>query len=272
MPRIIVSLLVLALALVSGCGGMRGKPEPSGGQGLSRIVDSGELRIGMSGEQPPLTMTSRDGELLGLDVALGRVLAQSMGVRANFVEMPFGRLLDALEKHELDLVMSGMTITPERTARAVFVGPYFTSGKSLLTRSPELAAVKVASDLNSSKLRLAALEGSTSEAFVRANAPEAKLVATKGLMQAIQKVIDGKADGLVADRETVAFAVLRYPDAGLIDAGASFTIEPMGIAVPLDEPRLANLVQTYLNALADSGTLKKATQFWLKDPSWIKDL
>ena len=93
-----------------------------------------------------------------------------------------------------------------------------------------------------------------------------------GLNQAIQLVIDGKVDALIADRETCAFAVLRYPDAGLIDAEAAFTVEPMGIGVPLDEPRLANLVQTYLNALAERGTLEKAQRFWLKDPSWVKDL
>jgi polar amino acid transport system substrate-binding protein len=271
MSRNAIVFLALVLAVAAGCGAMRGKQQPQSG-GLARIVDSGELRIGMSGEQPPLTMMSSGGELLGLDVALGRVLAQSMGVRAEFVQMPFANLIDALESHEVDLVMSGMTITPERTARVAFVGPYFTSGKSLLTRSPELAAIRIASDLNSPKLRLAALEGSTSETFVRSTAPDAKLVATAGLFQAIQKVIEGKADALVADRETCAFAVLRYPDAGLIDAEAAFTVEPMGIAVPLDEPRLANLVQTYLNALAERGTLEKAQRFWLKDPSWVKDL
>ena len=85
-------------------------------------------------------------------------------------------------------------------------------------------------------------------------------------------MIDGSADALVADRETCAFAVLRHPDSGLIDTEITFTLEPMGIAVPLDEPRLANLVQTYLNALAARGTLEKAKQFWLKDPSWVKDL
>lgn len=264
--------LLFALVLLTAACGSLSSRQPAGGSGLSRIVDSGELRIGMSGEQPPLTMLSRDGELLGLDVALGRVLAQSMGVQANFVRMPFADLLDALERHDLDLVMSGMTITPERTRRAAFVGPYYTSGKSVLTRSPQLAAVQIAADLDSPELRLAALAGSTSETFVRENMPRAKLVATAGLDDAIAKVIEGKADALIADRETCAFAVLRHPDAGLIDAETSFTVEPMGIAVPLDEPRLANLVQTYLKALADRGTLEKAKQFWLKDPSWVKDL
>jgi len=49
-------------------------------------------------------------------------------------------------------------------------------------------------------------------------------------------------------------------------------VEPMGIAVPLDQPRLANLVQTYLKALSDRGILDKAKAFWLKDPSWVEDL
>ena len=106
----------------------------------------------------------------------------------------------------------------------------------------------------------------------RKQMPKARLVTTDGLEEAIRNVINGDADALVADRETCAFAVLRHPDAGLIDAEVTFTVEPMGIAVPLDEPRLANLVQTYLKALADRGTLERARQFWLKDPSWVKDL
>jgi polar amino acid transport system substrate-binding protein len=260
---------IVTLALVCACGSPTG-PKSTGG--LTRIVEAGELRIGTSGEQPPLTMTSSSGELLGLDVALGRVLAQSMGVEARFVQKPFGELIGALENRELDLVMSGMTITPERTKRVAFVGPYYTSGKSLLTRSPELAAATVAPDLDSSELRLGALKGSTSETFVSNTLTEARLLATTSLDEAIQKVIDGDVDALVADRETCAYAVLRHPDAGLLAGDASFTVEPMGIAVPLDEPRLANLIQIYLNALDERGTLERAKAFWLKDPAWVKDL
>jgi polar amino acid transport system substrate-binding protein len=262
-------LCVLMLALAGGCASKAGRKHPGG---LNGIVQSGVLRIGTSGEQPPLSMTSRSGELLGLDVALGRVLAQSMGVEARFVKKPFGQLIGALEDRELDLVMSGMTITPERTRSVAFIGPYYTSGKSLLTRSPELAAVTVAVELDSSELQLVALMGSTSEIFVSNTLPKARLVLTPTLDEAIRQVIDGDVDALVADRETCAFAVLRHPDANLIAGEASFTIEPMGIAVPLDEPRLANLVQIYLTALGERGALEKARAFWLNDPSWVKDL
>jgi polar amino acid transport system substrate-binding protein len=260
---------ILSLVLSSACASSPRKDQPGG---LSRIVDSGELRIGMSGEQPPLSMTARNGELLGLDVALGRVLAQSMGVEAKFVRMPFGELIGALEDREVDLVMSGMTITPERARRVAFVGPYFTSGKTLLTRSQQLAGVQAATDLDSPELRLAALKGSTSQSFAESKLPNARLVTTEGLNEAIEKVVDGEVDALVADRETCAYGALRHPDADLMAGETSFTVEPMGIAVPLDEPRLANLVRIYLDALAERGTLEKAKAFWLKDPSWVKEM
>ena len=259
----------LALALAAGCGSTGSK---SRSRGLTRITETGVLRVGMSGEQPPLNMTARSGELIGLEVALVRVLAQSMGVRAELVQAPFGKLLDELDAGNVDIVMSGMTITPERSARVAMVGPYYTSGKALLTKSESLAAVQIPQDLNSSRLTFAALKGSTSEAFARRSLPSAKLVLTERLEDGIRMVMDDEVDGLVADRETGHFAVLRHPDAGLHGSAQVFTVEPMGIAVPQDQPHLANLLRSYLAALADTGTLEKVRQFWFKDPSWVADL
>jgi ABC-type amino acid transport substrate-binding protein len=249
-------LLCILLVVWVGCASRQ--PEKKT-RGLTRIVETGELRVGTSGQQPPLTMTARTGEPLGLDVALSRVLAQSMGVEARFVVLPFRRLLDSLEAGEVDLVISGMTITPERSRRVTFAGPYFTSGKTILTRSPELAAVSIPEDLDSSELRVASL-------------PRAKLVTTETLDEAIQMVAAGQVDALVADRETCSFAVLRHPDAGLLAAEATFTVEPMGIAVPIDQPQLANLVRIYLTSLQETGVLDKARRFWFRDPSWVADL
>lgn len=256
------------LVFLQGCASSGDKP----GGALTRIVDTGEIRVGMTGEQPPLTMIARDGEFIGLDVDLMRVLALNMDVDARFVKVEFDRLLDALDADEIDVVMSGMTITPQRAARVNFIGPYLTSGKSLLTRSKELAAIRDPGRLNRRELRIAALRGSTSEDFVRGTLPSASLVLTPGLDEAVQKVMSGEVDALLADRETCAFAVLRFPDAGLLTSHSSFTLEPMGIAVPLDEPQLANLIRAYFQALADSDGLEAARVFWFQNPSWVKNL
>ena len=51
---------------------------------LQRILDSGELRVGLSGNQPPLNMTDKSGEIIGLEVDLMKALAQSMGLTDSF--------------------------------------------------------------------------------------------------------------------------------------------------------------------------------------------
>lgn len=236
------------------------------------MVSTGEMRVGTSGQQPPFSMTSLSGEVVGYDIALARVLAQSMGLEPRFVPLPFDQLIDALVRGEVDLVISGMTITPGRSQRVLFVGPYHTSGKAILTRSAALAAVTVREELDSPKLRLAALRGSTSEDFVRGSLPRAQLVGVDRLEDGVGMVVDGRIDALVADRETCTVAVLRHPDAGLLVSEASFTVEPMGIAVAPDDAKLAGLVQTYLDALSSRGVLAKASEFWMKDPSWVKEV
>jgi ABC-type amino acid transport substrate-binding protein len=84
--------------------------------------------------------------------------------------------------------------------------------------------------------------------------------------------VSGDVDALIADRETCFFAVLRYPDEGLIASTATFTLEPMGIAVALDQPQLTNLLRSYFTALSETGALEKTKAIWFKDPSWVKSL
>ncbi len=273
LSRTSLALLAAALLVASGCASPAGRPSGRvASPGLAQIVKRGELRVGMSGAQPPLNMTARTGELMGLEVALARTLAANMGVRASFVTRPFARLLDALEAGEVDLVMSGMTITPKRNLRAAFVGPYFVSGKSVLTRSEVLLAVQDPATLNQPTFRFAALEGSTSELFVRRVTPKATLVTTETLDEGVARVIAGTVDALVADFETCALAVLRNPEAGLATLETPLTVEPIGIAVRPDDPLLVNLLDNYLTALEATGSLDRARNYWFEDPSWLRAL
>ena len=63
---------------------------------LQRILDSGELRVGLSGNQPPLNMADKNGEIIGLEVDLMNALAQSMGLTTRFVVKPFADLIPAI--------------------------------------------------------------------------------------------------------------------------------------------------------------------------------
>jgi polar amino acid transport system substrate-binding protein len=239
---------------------------------LQRILESGELRIGLSGNQPPLNMTDKNGEIIGLEVDLMKALAHSMGLTARFVVKPFADLIPAIENGEVDVVISGMTITPERNARVAFVGPYFISGKSVLTKSAEIASADSAALLDNAEHRYAVLAGSTSEAFVNQVLPKAVSVPAKDYDDAVQMVLDDEVQAMIADFPICQLSVMRHPEANLSTLMTPFTIEPLGIALSADDPLLINLIENYLNTLENTGLLIQFKAKWFSDGSWISEL
>ena len=116
---------VMALLLAAGMllGGTAAPAAAAEAPALERIVKDGILRVGMSGDQPPLNMRDRSGKLMGMEVDLAEALAAALDVDLRIVQKPFGELLPALEAGEIDVVLSGVSITPKRAVEATFVGP-----------------------------------------------------------------------------------------------------------------------------------------------------
>jgi polar amino acid transport system substrate-binding protein len=235
--------MVAALYLVCGAvAPARSEEWPA----LRRIVKTGKIRVGMSGDQAPFNVKSRSGELIGFEVDLVRMMAQSMGVSVEYVTRPFPDLLPALTKGEVDIVMSGMSITAERSLDAVFVGPYMMSGKSLLTDDERLANVSRTEDVDQSNLTLGALRNSTSQTFAQKRFPLAKLVTVESYEEGVRRILEDEVDAMVADMPACALAVLRYPEANLSTLSAPFTVEPIGIAVRASELSLQSLLSNYV--------------------------
>ena len=170
------------------------------------------------------------------------------------------------------MVIGGMTITPERNARVAFAGPYFISGMSVLAKSSVIEGVRGTADLDNPGRTYAALKDSTSAKFVSEVLSQADLAATRDYDEAVQMVIDGKADAMVADYLICAISVWGHPIQDLVAFSTPFTIEPLGIALPADSPLLLNLVQNYLNTLESTGLLTRFKARWLADGRWMKEI
>jgi len=192
-------------------------------------------------------MKARSGKLIGFEVDVANALTAAMGVKLK--QKPFAELLPALERGEVDLVMSGMTMTPERSLKFNFAGPYYVSGKSILTKSNELAGHSEAAAFNKEGLTLVALEGSTSEAFVRNILSKATPLTAPDYDAAVKRVAEGKAQAMVADLPAIVVILARSPDKGLMTPGALLTMEPIGIALPAGDPQLETLIAGLLSDL-----------------------
>ena len=200
---------------------------------------------------------------------LAHALATTMGVKLKLIKKPFAELIPMLEAGELDVAMAGITMTPERNMRIAFAGPYFVSGKALLTRSETLARASGPDPLNRSSVKLVVLEGTTSEGYVKNAIPNATLVTTPDYDAAITLVKGGEVDGMIADVPICSVAVLRNPGSDLHTVVSPFTFEPIGMALPAGDPLFVNLVHNFITSLEGTGLLEQLRGRWFNDPSWL---
>jgi ABC-type amino acid transport substrate-binding protein len=165
-----------------------------------------------------------------------------------------------------------MTMTPARNLEFAFVGPYMVSGKSILTTDAALAKIDEAEDIDQSEVKMAALKGSTSAEFVRTVWPRMQLTTTDDYDAAVELVREGKVGALVADFPICAVTILRYPDAGFATLAEPLTIEPIGVAMPPDDPLFLNMMENYLGALEAVGVLELLEEKWFSDGGWLAQL
>ena len=264
MKKTIVFVLVSAMLLTVVNISMAGKK-------MDDIIKKGELVVGTTGTQPPLNVSDKNGKIIGFDADIARLIATNMGVKIKFETMPFPHLLPALKAGKVDMIISSMTMTLQRNLDVIFVGPYYISGKGILTKTANIEAMQQAEGLNNSDFKVAALKNSTSQTFVEQAAPKAKFVATLSYDEAIDLLLQDKVNAVVADYPYCAFTAFRHQDKGLVAGQSKFTVEPLGIAIP-EDVLLMNWMRNFLSMLEASGQLKKLNDKWFQSGDWIEQL
>jgi len=266
----IVVMIALAVIILSSCAHLPSEGrDMSTSDHLARIMQKGELVVGTTGNMPPLNMTAKNGEVIGFEIDMAQMMAAALGVQLKVKTMSFYELLPALDLNKVDMVISGMTITPVRNLRVDFVGPYFSSGKAFLAKSKTIANVSDATEIDNPSTKVAALKGSTSEDFVKSVMPRAQLFATNNYDEAIELVLQDKVHALVADYPICVVALLRYPDAGFVSIHTTLTYEPYGIALPLNDAHMLNWVGNFLGIIEGSGQMQHLKDKWFKSSAWL---
>lgn len=240
---------------------------------MTRIQKSGELVLGTSANMEPMTFKQSDGTLAGLDINLANLMANAMEVKLVIKIMPFDELIPALHSGKVDVVISNMTITPSRNLHAAFVGPYLTSGKCVVTKEESLAKADEAEELDIKDVSLAVLKNSTSEAFVRTLIPGAIVKTIENSQEGADLVASGKASGMLTDYPICLATIKNNPDAGFVSVFSLLTYEPIGIAVPGDDPLFINWTENFIERVSQTSLLDVLVVKWLGDlaPRQLED-
>jgi polar amino acid transport system substrate-binding protein len=106
----------------------------------------GTLRVGMEIAYPPMEFFDESRAEAGVDVELARAIGQALGVQVELVNLPFDELFSKLRSGDIDMAISSITITPERSREVGFV-PYFQAGSGILVPASNPAGIRTPRDL-----------------------------------------------------------------------------------------------------------------------------
>ena len=233
---------------------------------LTTIQEEGVIRIGLS-IFTPWSMRDVNGELIGFELDVGRALAEDMGVEVEFVPTAWDGIIPALLAGNFDVIISGMSITPQRNLTVNFSDPYAYSGMAILANI-EMTEGMTMADYNSPDITFAARRGATPATVIAERFPEAELLLFDEDGASTQEVLNGNAHATMSSQPTPDRESRLNPD--VLYVPFDELIDPTGeaFAVRKGDPDAMNFFNNWIAARTRSGWLDERHDYWFVGNEW----
>ena len=227
------------------------------------IRESGKLVVGVNLPYAPNEFKDSDGKIVGFDVDLMNAVAQTLGLKAEYRESDFAKIIPSIEGGTINVGMSSFTDTKEREKTVDFV-TYFNAGILWAQRPGE------AVDPNNACGKKVAVQATTvqeteelpakSKKCVDAGKPEIQIMKFDGQDAATNAVVLGQADAMSADSPVTAYAI-KQSNGKLEGAGEIFDSAPYGWPVKKGSS-LGPSLQKALEHLITTDAFKTIASNW----------
>jgi polar amino acid transport system substrate-binding protein len=153
---LVVVIFILAPAIPgSTYAGITGPEAGKSPTKIEQIKKAGKLVIGTSADYPPYEfhmLSEKEGELVGIDIDIARVIARELGVKLEIKDLVFSKIFDALDAGEIDIAIAGLHPTEERKKIAIFSDIYYQAIQSIIIRKDNADKIKTIEDLRGKKV------------------------------------------------------------------------------------------------------------------------
>lgn len=251
-----LSLLLSLFLLLSACG------QPTGSLGLwksstiSQAKERGKLIVALEAEFEPFEYIDKNGELVGFDVDLARILAAEMEIDIEFMNVSWDSIIPSLLTKKCDLILSGMTATPRRALRVSYSNPYFHTITCLLVSKARGADIKGIADLNDPNRIVVVKQDTTGHNAAKVRCPKAQIVSYGKEADAALEVALGRADAFLYDLRSVQNHHAKHADTTFLLEEA-VSVEPYAIACRKGDPDTVAWLNLVLHHLKRDGRLKE---------------
>ena len=221
------------------------------------IKKNGVLRVGLSADYAPYEFektVNGKREYAGIDIELSKKLAKDLGVELKIVNMQFDSLLGALKTGKIDVIISGMSPTPERKKEVDFSDYYMHVQQRMIIQKKDAKKLKSIEDFKGKNIGVQ--KQTTQEELAKTEIPDANVTSLTRVPEIIMSLNTGKIDGVVLEGP-VGEAYLSQ-NTNLAFSDMQFADENKGtaIALPKDSPKLLDALNKTIKEVEDKGLMK----------------
>ena len=271
---IFVGVLVLLAMLLVACGGTStGSSVPTPNPQTPTVtppndlITSGTLTVGSDTTYPPQEyIDPATGQAKGFDVDLITAIAGRMGLKANVVTTKFDTIIDDLAAKRFDVLISAVSVTPDRQKKVDFV-PYFNAGESLLVQAGNPLNLKSTADLCGKNVgvQTGTVEqddlNTASAACVKAGKPAISMTVLQDQTAVVQLLASHRVVATYQDSPVTDYYNKLNPGQFTV-GGSVVNAGPEGIVVRKGDTSMFNAIQTAFNQLKADGTYHSLILKW----------
>jgi cyclohexadienyl dehydratase len=257
-------LALLALAVLS-------LPLLAENSRLEKVLSSGEIRVciwpdyyGISYRNP------KTRQLSGIDIDMAEALARDLGVRLQFVDSSFARLIEDINEDHCDIAMFAIGITPARTDKLRFTHPHLISDIYAIT-SKSNRRIRNWDDIDKPGVVVAVAKGTLHEPVMREKLKQATLLVTATTQGREQEVESGRADVFMTDFPFSRRMLETTDWARLVSPTSTYHLTPYAYAVQKGDDRWYARIERFMSDAKRNGTLLAAVRHHKLDPIAVSD-
>ena len=220
------------------------------------------LRVGFSPDYPPLVY-KQDGRVVGIEADNARAVGEILARPITLVELPFEQLIPALVAGRIDVIMSGLSATAQRSKQVAFTDAYMRVGQMAILHKDKVARFAQPWSIYREGVRVGVERGTTGDAFAQRELKDAKISYYDDSAAAFEGLRRDEIDLYVHDAPTSWQLAQSMENDDLISLYAPLTEEMLAWAVRLEDAALAAELNQALALMKSNGTLQYILNRWI---------
>jgi cyclohexadienyl dehydratase len=222
---------------------------------LNKILTSGELRVGTTGDWNPMTVKDpASNEYKGFDIDVVAELAKDMSVTLKLVPTEWKTLVSGITSNKYDLSTSA-SLSAKRALATGYTESYFTYSTLPLVNKKNISKFKDWDDFNKKNIKVAVTLGTVQEKMAKEFFPNATIISVEAPARDYQEVLAGRADVHITSNIEASTLVKTYDQLAIVPVSTGKKPTPLAWLVKQDDQVWINYVNHWI-------ALKKASGFF----------